>query len=357
LHRIAHDQDVIFSQVHPNDRWFELHLKPLRRSEQLGSPQLGSPQLGSQQLDQPTNSQLVYGLVLVLEDITPQKSAQENLETQIQQFQELSALKDDFLNTVSHELRSPMTNIQMAIELLKRTNPAKAATHYLQILQHEVAREVDLINDLLDLQRLEAGAQSFYPEEIQFQEWLPPLIQPFYERAQANQQTLQVNLPVEMPKVLSDEASLERVVTELVNNACKYTPAGEKITLAVQAIPPAPAPQNDNASQNDNAPQQNAAQTGEVLKIDAQPELRSALQISVTNSGAEIPPDELGRIFEKFYRVPQTDLWNRGGTGLGLSLVKKLVESLGGTIQVDSRSGETVFTVQLPATYPQKLDL
>jgi signal transduction histidine kinase len=75
---------------------------------------------------------------------------------------------------------------------------------------------------------------------------------------------------------------------------------------------------------------------------------QSLLQFSITNTGTEIPEEELPRIFEKFYRIPNADPWRRGGTGLGLALVKKLVESLGGTIQVSSGSGQTCFTVYLP---------
>jgi signal transduction histidine kinase len=371
LQRLSTNHEPVSSQIQQGDRWFELQLKPLQTG----------------QMAQPDSS--IYGLLLVLEEITAEKQTADSLESRVQQLLQLSELKDDFLNTVSHELRSPMTNIQMAIELLKRTNPAKKATHYLQILQNEAAREIDLINDLLDLQRLEAGAQTFHSEEIQLQNWLPSVIHPFYERTQAQQQTLQIALSPELPKVLSDEASLERVITELVNNACKYTPPGEKITVAVQALTRTEWQDEGGDRQTKDAEDAGKAEKAREAQIESkeQPESdppsstrplvsssalsvqssseallsrsphlpgSSTLQISVCNSGTEIPQQELGQIFEKFYRVPQADVWKRGGTGLGLSLVKKLVESLGGTIQVSSAAGETVFTVQLPLDRPQR---
>ena len=100
-------------------------------------------------------------------------------------------------------------------------------------------------------------------------------------------------------------------MVELLNNACKYTPPGEQI----------------------------------VLKANARP---GKIQIEVMNSGVEIPANELSRIFDKFYRIPSTDSWKQGGTGLGLALVKKLTERLGGEIWVESAFNQTCFTVELP---------
>ncbi|HEY9896229.1 MAG TPA: sensor histidine kinase, partial [Candidatus Sericytochromatia bacterium] len=135
--------------------------------------------------------------------------------------------------------------------------------------------------------------------------------QSFSQRAETQQQSLQMDLPPQLPALISDQPSLERIVVELVNNACKYTPPDGEIKVSVN--------------------------------LTAQ-----YFELSVANSGAEIPAAELPRIFEKFYRVPQADPWKRGGTGLGLALVSKLVDCLGGKISVSSGSGHTTFTVQLP---------
>ncbi len=139
----------------------------------------------------------------------------------------------------------------------------------------------------------------------------PQLVEPFGERAHNRQQTLLFDIPADLPPFVSNPASLERIVAELLNNACKYTPPGEKITLAAR-------------TQN------------------------GVMQLQVSNFGVEIPAHELPRIFDKFYRVPSTDPWKQGGTGLGLALVQKLTEHLGGCIWVESASLKTCFTVELP---------
>ncbi|MBD2072760.1 CHASE2 domain-containing protein [Phormidium sp. FACHB-592] len=281
-----------------DDRWFELQLEPL--VYQLQS----------------TSRDRADGFLVVLEDITPRKQVEATLHQQVAELQRVGQLKDDFLSTVSHELRSPMTNIKMAIEMLKISRSKEATDRYLQILQNECARETDLINDLLDLQRLEAGAQTYTPEAIDLSDWLPPILQSFSQRAETQQQSLQMDLPPQLPALISDQPSLERIVVELVNNACKYTPPDGAIKVSVN--------------------------------LTAQ-----YFELSVDNSGAEIPAAELPRIFEKFYRVPQADPWKRGGTGLGLALVSKLVDCLGGKISVNSGSGHTTFTVQLPTVDEQ----
>lgn len=174
-----------------------------------------------------------------------------------------------------------------------------------------------MINDLLDLSRLETGADvpQFIP--IDLNTWLPERIHSFTERAHTQQQLLQLETP-RLPPMLTDPSRLDRVLGELLNNACKYTPAGGAIVVSLRLM---------------HAFASNQAQI---------------LQISICNSGVEISPEELTKIFDKFYRIPNNDPWKHGGTGLGLALVKKLVELLDGTIQATSSKGTTCFVVQLP---------
>ncbi len=301
LQTLRQQTPSIARECQQGDRWFELKLEPLVYQPNPGNAYPVGP--------------YPDGCLLVLEDITPRKQVETALEQQVQELQQIAQLKDDFLSTVSHELRSPMANIKMAIELLKIARSSESSAQYLKILQAECTRETNLINDLLDLQRLEAGAQTYNPETIDLNDWLPPIIRSFSERAETQQQSLHMTLPPQLPALVSDQPSLERIVVELVNNACKYTPPNGEINVAVHLLPP-------------------------------------YVEFVVENSGTEIPAAELPRIFEKFYRVPQGDPWKRGGTGLGLALVSKLVECLGGKISVHSGSGHTTFTVQLPLAYP-----
>ncbi|MBW4679352.1 MAG: PAS domain S-box protein [Microcoleus vaginatus WJT46-NPBG5] len=250
----------------------------------------------------------------------------EESRAQVEELQKLSWLKDEFLSTVSHELRTPLSNMKMAIQMLAialnqkhgflaelaKPEPERGkAARYFQILQTECEREISLINDLLDLQRLEATAQPCVMETIELKDWLPALVKPFYGRVKEHEQILQVDICDQLPALTSDPASLGRIVTELLNNACKYTPPGERIIVKAGVV-------------------------------------AEAIYLSVNNTGVEIPADEVPRIFDKFYRVPKTDRWQQGGTGLGLTLVKKLVNHLGGSIQVESAAGQTIFTVALP---------
>jgi signal transduction histidine kinase len=203
--------------------------------------------------------------------------------------------------------------MKMAIQMLKFSPTAEKSQRYLEILQESCTRESDLINDLLDLQRLEVGSDPIkLNEAVSLQEMLPSIIEPFRVRTGQLQQTLQINFPPNMPTLVSNRASLERILAELLNNACKYTPAGGEIVLSI---------------------------------CDKSKEAATIFTIS---NPAEIPAVELPRIFEKFYRVPKGDPWKQGGTGLGLALVQKLVEQLQGSIEVESSRGWTTFTVQLP---------
>ena len=257
----------------------------------------------------------VQSLNIDLERQVQERTAQ--LEEQMQQLQQLNQLKDDFLSTVSHELRTPITNIKMAIRMLQIATNSERRDRYLQILQHECDREATLINDLLDLQRLEAGADPIAVETIQLQEWLPPIVAAFHERAIARQQTLKLDIAPGLSPLTSEPTKLKRIVTELLNNACKYTPPAGTITVKVRA-----------------------------LASLAEPNVFNRVELVVTNSGSEIPATELTRIFEKFYRIPSSDRTGQGGTGLGLAIVQNLVEQLGGQIRASSQAEQITFTVE-----------
>ena len=239
-------------------------------------------------------------------------------QKQIGELDRLNHLKDDFLSTVSHELRSPMANIKMATQMLELVmakvglfEQEPSAKQYFRILQEECQRELSLINDLLDLARLDAEVEALQLTPVALELWLPHLVAPFVEKAAQQQQQLRLTLPAVLPLLTTDVPMLTRVLSELLTNACKYTRVGEQITVATQLEP-------------------------------------EALQISVANSGTEIPAPELARIFDKFYRIPNSDPWRHGGTGLGLALVQKLVERLGATIAVTSTAGQTRFVVRFP---------
>ena len=236
---------------------------------------------------------------------------------QVEELEKLNALKDDFLSTVSHELRTPVSNMRMAIQMIKIAPTLERRERYLEILHTECEREISLINALLDLQQLEDASYAISPEVVRLQDWLPGIIEPFRLRTQEQQQLLQVELPPFLHPIISNSTSLGRILAELLNNACKYTPKEGKITLSVR---------------------QDLA-----IGIPS-----SSISFKVCNE-AEIAVTELPHIFEKFYRIPSADPWKQGGTGLGLALVQKLVNKLEGTIEVESSRGWTTFNVEVAA--------
>lgn len=242
----------------------------------------------------------------------------EKSQAQVKELERLNQLKDDFLSTVSHELRTPLSNIKMAIYMLRSAPTPEKRERYMAILESECSRETELINDLLDLQKLENASYTVALEPIDLHKWLPDVLAPFVSRAQSRQQTLKIDVPKQIPLLVSDHKSLERILAELLNNACKYTPPNGLITLKVKY---------------------NSAE-------GTTPDVPSTT--FVVSNQAEIPPAEIPRMFEKFYRIPKTDPWQQGGTGLGLALVKKLVETLQGSINANSAEGWTSLQVDLP---------
>lgn len=276
----------------------------------------------------------VTGAVMVFRDATERQSPQEPsfsmlraqlLEQQMQELQRLAQLKDDFLSTVSHELRSPLANIKMSIHLLEinldrqRLSSSELETdsqsqrvkQYLSVLREECDQELNLVNNLLDLQRLEAERTSLELTTIEVREWVSQITGAYQERAQEQQQRLEAFLPATLPPLVSDISILTQTLRELLTNACKYTPTGEVITVSAQST-------------------------------------EERLRLIVSNSGIEISQEELPRIFDKFYRILGSDRRKQGGTGLGLALVKKQITYLGGSIWAESDTNEVRFVIELP---------
>ncbi|NHC37990.1 hybrid sensor histidine kinase/response regulator [Scytonema millei] len=315
----------------------------------------------------------IVGTMLVFQDISERQQVEAMHQKQIEQeqmllqMQKMHELKDDFLSTVSHELRTPIANMKMALQMLKTSPSSEKRQRYLEILQAECNREAELITELLDLQRLEtASYPTLVQEAVNLQEWLPQIMEPFLIRAQENQQLLEIRLDPNLSQILTDRASLERAIAELANNACKYTPAGGMIVVSVSCQGAGSASvQGVGGKRTEGAEgERRAAQEQRSRGAEEQRRTHHAptnYQLPITNyqlpatrtiftvrNQAEIPAAELPKIFEKFYRIHNSDRWKQGGTGLGLTLVQKLVEHLQGTLQVESQEGWTTFTMELP---------
>jgi PAS domain S-box-containing protein len=255
--------------------------------------------------------QLAYQVANLCTLALRQARLYEAAQAQVKELERLNLLKDDFLSTVSHELRTPMANVRMALQMLQIAhNNSEKQQHYFAIALKECNRQIELINDLLDMQRLAAEKYLLQPEEIFLPRYLRDLVAAAQPLAQGKKQNLQLRLEEGIPPLKADPTALGRILRELLHNAIKYTAPEGSIHLRV-------------------------AQEGEGI-------------LFVCSNSSEIPEAELPRIFEKFYRIPQSDRWKHGGTGLGLSLVKQLVEHMGGRISVSSLEGWTHFRVWLP---------
>jgi len=269
----------------------------------------------------------------------------EAAQAQVKELQRLNQLKDDFLSTISHELRSPIASIKMIVQLLTNMSEqgykliqenTQSSLHNSQtiqcltVLQEECDRELSLIENILSLQHLQAGTYPQQITKINLQDLILHIIEPWENQFQNQQQNFDVHLAPDLPTIDIDSFSLSHIITELLNNACKYTPAGEKISLAVTVIP-------NQTTTEEKIPRCFASNF-------------SLLQLIFANTGVTIAPEELTRIFDKFYRIPSPNPWQQSGTGLGLALVKKLVEQMQGTIMAESKNNLTQFIVRLPLT-------
>lgn len=240
-------------------------------------------------------------------------------QLQIKELEKLNRLKDDFLKTISHELRTPMTSIMAGTKTLEKiiekekdaTKDNRTFNRVLNIVYQACQQQKKLVDDLLSLCYVDAQQDILNMQFINIPTFIDNLIKPFDEYTKRQQQQLIIDICPEIEVFKSDSNTLKRIITELLNNACKYTPTKETIKFSI--------------------------------KLN-----KETLKFSVSNSGVEIAPEERSMIFEKFYRIPNNDPWKYGGTGLGLALVKKLVELLEGKIEVTTKPNQTIFTVTIP---------
>jgi signal transduction histidine kinase len=225
----------------------------------------------------------------------------ERTKLYVEQLQELNQLKDEFVSNISDRLRYPLTNMRMSIRNLRLPgiSPERQA-RYLDILESECTKEINLINDLLTLQKLECYQEVPQLESIDLPERIQQLIAGFDKHLLDNGLTISLDLPEQPLKIQTELESFDRILQELLSNACKYSEYGTNIHF--QAV------------------HQIEQQANQVI-------------IKVINIGAGISPDETNYIFDKFHRGKGR--WTPG-TGLGLALVKSLVQHLNGAISVES---------------------
>jgi two-component system NtrC family sensor kinase len=231
---------------------------------------------------------------------------------------QIDRLKSEFIHTVSHDLRSPLTAILGYVDLIERVGPVTDQQRdFIERVQQSVHSITLLLNDLMELGRIEAGLDS-QKEVVSLEDIIRFALENAELQVKNKQQTVDLELPDGIPPLRGNAIRLRQMLDNLMGNAIKYTPEGGRINLKVEV-------QNQQA----------------ILRL--------------RDTGPGIPPADQPHIFEKFYRgsnVPR----GVGGTGLGLAIVKSIVDNHGGRIWVDSVLGRgSTFTVVLPLAAPESL--
>ncbi len=241
------------------------------------------------------------GLVAALRDISRQA--------------EVDRLKNEFISTVSHELRTPMTSIKGYTDLLflgMAGGLTDAQRNFLQIIKSNADRLTALVNDILDISRIETGRLRLTVERLNVLQLIDQVIVSFREQFREKGLDLQWRPPATLDAVRGDAARVTQILSNLMANAWRYTPAGGRVTVTVE-------------------------------KRDG------SVHVHVEDTGIGIAPDNLARIFDRFYRADHPVVQEAGGTGLGLSIAKMFVAMLGGEIWVESELGKgSVFSFSLP---------
>jgi len=224
---------------------------------------------------------------------------------------ELNRIKSDYVNAVSHDLRSPLTSILGYVELIERAGKINdKQKEFIDHVKTSVLSITEMITVLLDLGRIESGL-DVNKEIISMIQIIRQVCEEYYKLAHENQQKFKANLPEDLPLVLGNPTRMRQMLGNLIGNAIKYTPSNGKIIVRARAE-------------------------------------QDQVFIQVIDNGPGIPPSEQQFIFDKFYRASNISPVITGA-GLGLAIVKSIVENHQGRIWVDSRVGKgTMFTVVLP---------
>lgn len=258
----------------------------------------------------------VQGIVVTSHDITDRKALELGLKRQVEELEELDRIRGEFVATVSHELRTPLTSIMGEVELLvdgERGELTSCQAHGIDAIARNSERLFSLIDDLLTLSHIETGEIELRRE--------PTAVAPMFIKARtqilsiaaAKSVAVHAECGPEAGVVMADSDQLDRVLLNLLTNAVKFTPEGGEVLMR-------------------------ARRSGDTLEF------------TVSDNGVGIPVDEQARLFTRFFRSSVATRMAIQGTGLGLVIVKRIVEAHGGTISISSSPdvGTTV-TVRIPA--------
>jgi signal transduction histidine kinase len=247
----------------------------------------------------------------------------EELQRRAGERDQLDRMKDEFVLTASHELRSPLTSVQGFAELLllerEKLSPGQAET--VEVILDNTRHLVRLLNDLLDLARSDAGRLTIKPVPADAASLIEDAVRTMRAQFDARGQRLGLEIEPDLPQVEADRDRIRQVMVNLLTNANEYCPEGAGIEVKVRR----------NATD---------------------------VEVDVTDDGPGIPEEQLGHIFERFSRGDAGETQRVGGTGLGLAISKSLIELHGGTIEAESTPGRgSTFRVRLPAAAHDRVEV
>jgi len=245
------------------------------------------------------------GRICILRDVT--------------QLKEIDTLKSDFVSTVSHDLRSPLTLMRGCASMLEMAGALNdQQKSYIKMIVQGVDNMAKLVNNLLDLGRIDFGV-GLQVESIPVLDILERVTSALQLLAKQKNISLGVEIPKDLPNAIeADQTLLHQAVYNLVENALKYTPEGGEVTVHLQTAP-------------------------------------TTLTFAIQDNGIGIPAGDLARLFEKFYRGTNREALTQRGTGLGLAIVKSIAERHGGKVWVESELGKgSIFHLQIPVMQPKE---
>ena len=221
-----------------------------------------------------------------------------------ERLKELDKLKSDFVSMVSHELKTPLAAMRTSAQVLEVADIAtETKREMLDIILRNIDRQTNLVNDLLDLSRIESGRMELKFERVSLDSVIADSIESVKQAASEEGIKLNVELPESLSSVKGDREKLTQVVINLLNNAIKFTPRSGEIRIKAR-------------------------------------ELNGQVEVKVSDTGIGIPPEDLDSVFDKFYQVDSTLTREAGGTGLGLAICKGIIEAHNGHIMAESELGK-----------------
>lgn len=262
---------------------------------------------------------MVTGCVLIFRDISERRQTEKRIYGLMIELQEADRRKDEFLATLAHELRNPLAPLSNTLELLKSTETdADLLRRSLETMERQLGQLIRLVDDLLDVSRIARDKLQLRKERVELSTVITQAVESCRPHVERAHHALQVQLPPAPIPLEADRVRLAQVFGNLLNNSCKYTRPGGNIRITA------------------------ARHEGEVV-------------VTVQDTGTGIPPEELGGVFDMFTQVDRTLERSHGGLGIGLTLVKRLVEMHGGSVEARSEGENkgSEFVVRLPVCREQ----